>query len=284
MSKTTNSILIAVIGGLSLVVVGAMAFGGLYLTFYVNNALCLKLGMNSNFAKDCSSLYFYTTNWSLGIPVKSYEEIKEADFATFKVVQNLYAKDKNVVFYEAAKLSGANPATFAVINRLYAKDDDQIFYEDKEVSGADVESFSILQPESQSQFKWHESIAVDKHSVYLLGKKQEQVDRDSFHELVAVPEFFYDREGLLLYFGDRGFVRVQGADVDSWRNVDGPFYSDKNAIWLRDHDYVKVLENIDRATFEVLKPEIEQQEKIFTPYLKDKNHIYLFRYDKVGIL
>ena len=58
------------------------------------------------------------------------------------------------------------------MGRGYAKDKNNIYYEDKKLSGADINTFEVK-----------EDIVKDKNSIYSNGKKLEGVDIQSFRKL-----------------------------------------------------------------------------------------------------
>ena len=69
--------------------------------------------------------------------------LRDVDVATFQVLNEIYAKDKNSVYFYARKIA-ADAATFAVIDRLFAKDGHGIWFNGRLADVADVDTFEVL--------------------------------------------------------------------------------------------------------------------------------------------
>lgn len=72
------------------------------------------------------------------------------------------------------------------------KSDNFVFFEDKKIEGADPYTFESL----------HGPIMKDKNSVYLWGKKLNQVDAESFQTVERATDIWY----IFTYFTDKNFV------------------------------------------------------------------------------
>ena len=128
--------------------------------------------------------------------------MKGVESASFLVLGNNYAKDKQTVFFENKPVTGAHAAAFVVVpgyenttEELYfAKDDVHVFWKDKIVSGADPATFqaiefgygtdknhvfyktSIMQGADPKTFRVYphgigDANAEDKNNRYMEGKK-----------------------------------------------------------------------------------------------------------------
>ena len=128
-----------------------------------------------------------------------------ADPATFKIIENKWAKDKNAAYFMSKAIPGADPLTFDVLDyshvedknfiywggfdgndllkmpqtnpksftllgRGYSKDVNGIYYFLKKISGADVDTFEVVPDERGSSIKL-EYDARDKTYKYQLGER-----------------------------------------------------------------------------------------------------------------
>ena len=75
-------------------------------------------------------------------------EIKNADLRTFYPLDNIYAKDKNRVYYNSIPLEKADPKTIEVLDNLgnygYGKDKNHVYYWGKILKGENPQDF--IQP------------------------------------------------------------------------------------------------------------------------------------------
>jgi hypothetical protein len=125
----------------------------------------------------------YTT-WDAGRGKKT-NQIPGADPKTFSVIEdnyeNLYAKDKNQVYYAGKIVEGADPETFELTKPLheelervmvngYMQDATQIYQFGRAVVAVDRESFQYL----------GEGIAKDKNSVFVSGTVLESAVSNSY--------------------------------------------------------------------------------------------------------
>ncbi|OHX65414.1 hypothetical protein NH26_03145 [Flammeovirga pacifica] len=88
--------------------------------------------------------------------------------ATFKIdtKDNMYALDKNKVYYFGEEIAQADPKSFTILDYwIYAKDSKRVFYEGKEIKGADVETFGPVENDKTS-FPMHK----DKNHIYKNGE------------------------------------------------------------------------------------------------------------------
>lgn len=84
------------------------------------------------FFKDDKDLYDYPT-YNTKVSGFNYEHegcflcIKDADIETFEVLNEIYSKDKNYVYFHSIRIK-ADPDTFKIIDQLFAKDMTGIWY------------------------------------------------------------------------------------------------------------------------------------------------------------
>lgn len=145
---------------------------------------------------------------------KDGHSISGVDVGTFEVIDNVYAKDKNAVYYSvisfesgsfADKIEDADPSSFKIIVPGffgYAKDSQHVFIGGKPIIGADPETFQHLKGEysRDKNFLYHgftkmpdadlntlefledetRVVAKDKNAVYYQDKKIINVDPKTF--------------------------------------------------------------------------------------------------------
>lgn len=139
-----------------------------------------------------------------------------ADPATFRVLKNGYARDREYVYYGESKLAhdpdgsfillkfpysktnkevflgndaieDALPDSFEVLNLRYAKDDRTVFYGDKQVNGADPVTFKVLgEGLSSDAIPWwgegrvYYNYARDAYSIFCMELRLSNVDPATF--------------------------------------------------------------------------------------------------------
>lgn len=136
-----------------------------------------------------------------------------ADPATFQVLKNGYARDKEYVYYGDSKfandpddsfmllkppysktnkavflnndvISGALPDSFEILSLGYAKDEQSIFYRDRKVNGADTVTFKVLGRGLSSDDRDYGSspyyYAKDKDHIFCVGGVLEDADLKTF--------------------------------------------------------------------------------------------------------
>lgn len=88
--------------------------------------------------------------------------VLHTDLATFKVIDEEYAKDVKLVFYTGKVILKALPASFTVLSNGYAKDNLAVYYQGTPITAADQASFEVT---SNGQAK-------DKNGSYVAGVRQ----------------------------------------------------------------------------------------------------------------
>lgn len=122
----------------------------------IDQRTVITLKKETNFLKDKDHIY------------ADAKIIKEADRASFRVLNSSFAKDKKKIFYEERVIRGADRRTFKVIDNSYAKDKNNVYYLDKVVIGADVDTFkdSLINKTS------NHIIYFDKHGEIFRGERK----------------------------------------------------------------------------------------------------------------
>jgi len=100
------------------------------------------------------------------IPVK----VKNADLESFKILNHLYAKDKNNVYFQNKKIISADLKTFSLIDDLNAKDKNHAYFLGESLYGIEPENF----------FSIGNGYTTDGKQVYYGGKHVYEADHNSF--------------------------------------------------------------------------------------------------------
>lgn len=116
----------------------------------------ITLKKQTNFLKDKDHVYV------------DAKIIKEADRATFRVLNSAFAKDNKNIFYKERAIDGADRRTFKVIDFNYALDKNNVYYRDKIVKGADVGTFKDTLKSKFSNDKTYK----DKHGEFYRGERK----------------------------------------------------------------------------------------------------------------
>ena len=181
--------------------------------------------------------------------------------------ENGYAKDKNSVYYFGQKVEGADPKTFEVISDgEYSKDDKNVYASGEIIKGADPKTFREFPETSYSR---------DKNNLYyyygedkFLGK----IDENKFEFL----DDFIIRNGNEIYFygnklklkDAKKFKLIKNTGIMTTSKIIVYGKNDENVYVVIPDDApgnIRIIENADKDTFEVMEN---------NRYSKDKNNIY----------
>ena len=113
--------------------------------------------------KDATSVFYYRT------------PIENADSASFTLLTDYYAKDKNHVYFNNQIIKEADPKTFIVINAYYTKDHQHVFY--NKMVDEYIEPFEYA--DTEIYFDLEIIVSQDDHFYYLEGTPQ------NFYDLVV---------------------------------------------------------------------------------------------------
>ena len=230
-----------------------------------------------------------------GADPQSFEEI---------VRDNRHAKDQSKVFYHGKVVAGADPASFSAIepptdsseaytysepSPVYWRDLHNIYYLGKIVEGADRNSFThfaslyakdishvyyqntILDEADPDKFRFinQNSIATDGNNLYIYNRRSKiDLDLESF----AVVEdeygtFCTDKNNVYLLFYQREelLVKVEGADLPTFKLLERSYAVDKNHVYFygyyaRNKQTLHRLEGIIPENFKVGYDEATESE------------------------
>ncbi len=207
-----------------------------------------------SFAKDARQVYDHAA-----------QLLPDADPASFEQCgESLYGKDKAHAYYGSYQLKNADPATFALINSNYAKDKKQVYVHQQVIDNADPDSFQVLHDNHSF------SIATDATHAYIGVQRIALIgDVDQFRYLsggycVDDKGVYYDGELVddadpkTFHIDDMGIARDATAiyedherlDVDpaSYTHVDGAFSADATRVYFMS----QVVPGLNPQTFTVL--------------------------------
>jgi hypothetical protein len=216
--------------------------------------------------------------------------LKDADADTFRVLNAIYAVDKNVAYYNGEVIGGADALSFKSFGKVYATDnkavytkgriiqnikpvsfsvlgenfvggDGRVFYDDYifdgEIVGADLATFQVIDADH------------GKDSKHVFNKKDVMlgVDPIAFQVSQNVPLIvksnkvygYTNGKDTVYYSDDYSDILDQNFDPALFKELGNHFAKDKNHVYY----FGKTVE-LDPATFQVLSD----------VYQKDKNGVY----------
>ena len=154
------------------------------------------------------------------------------DPQTYEVINQLYSKDKNNIYYSDRKIIGVDLPTFQRIDEyIYSKDKNNIYFRGKKISGADKDTFEKIDEYNYSK---------DKNNIYYNGKKIEGVDKNTFeltYDFKSVVNGYYSKDKNNVYYGNK---KLKGIDVKTFKKinklVDNFLIEDKNGFYIVEKD------------------------------------------------
>ena len=147
------------------------------------------------FAKN-GKVYFY--NYNIEQPVYVCE-LLSADHKTFEVLDFIYARDRNHVYYRYSEMKEADPATFEIV-----------------LEGG---------------------LAKDKDKVYLFGQILPEIDSDSLKDLGW--RYMRTKDGIFIRNWDFKAEKIEEADLNTFEVVNFSDYPDyvRSAYNAKDKNY-----------------------------------------------
>lgn len=170
-----------------------------------------------------------------------YTEMKDADPATFSVLSQAYAKDKDAVYCNGNVLEGADPATFSFKEiGFFATDRSKVYLEGGvPVPNADPATFhGILKSGGDpGKVMGYTEFYADKDSVYYVNdygtvRTIENADPKTFQKL-GMSMYSKDTRNVYYHNTETGNVELlQGADAETFQTTDdGVLARDKKASY-----------------------------------------------------
>ena len=154
------------------------------------------------------------------------------DPQTYEVINQLYSKDKNNIYYSDRKIIGVDLPTFQRIDEnIYSKDKNNIYFRGKKISGADKDTFEKIDKYNYSK---------DKNNIYYNDKKIEGVDKNTFeltYDFGSVVNEYYSKDKNNVYYENK---KLKGIDVKTFKKisrlVDNFLIEDKNGFYIVEED------------------------------------------------
>ena len=154
------------------------------------------------------------------------------DPQTYEVINQLYSKDKNNIYYSDRKIIGVDLPTFQRIDEyIYSKDKNNIYFREKKISGADKDTFEKIDEYNYSK---------DKNNIYYNDKKIEGVDKNTFeltYDFGSVVNGYYSKDKNNVYYENK---KLKGIDVKTFKKisrlVDNFLIEDKNGFYIVEED------------------------------------------------
>jgi len=151
-------------------------------------------------------------------------KMKEIDYNSFQILSDVYAKDKDHVFFcylDGCKTLDRDAQTYVILDDgYYQKDKNGVYNGDSKLVGADPNSFVTF------KFKGN-YYAKDKNNVYFAGRKIEGADAQTF---VFVKQNFA-RDANNYYINDK---IAKDVDTPTFSFMIGNYGKDKNSYFYCD--------------------------------------------------
>ena len=194
------------------------------------------------------------------------------DPQTYEVINQLYSRDKNNIYYDNKKIEGADLSTFQRIDEyIYSKDKNNIYFRGKKISGVDKETFEKIDKYNYSK---------DKNNIYYDDKKIEGVDKNTFeltYDFGSVVNEYYSKDKNNVYYENK---KLKGIDVKTFRKinrlVDNFLIEDKNGFYIVEKDG-----NVTPIDSKEVDIENLSQLAIKTNLYHDNNSMYFVRNHKL---
>ena len=176
----------------------------------------------------------------------SDRKIIGVDLPTFqRIDENIYSKDKNNIYFRGKKISGADKDTFEKIDKYnYSKDKNNIYYNDKKIEGVDKNTFELTYDFGSVVNEYY---SKDKNNVYYENKKLKGIDVKTFKKISRLVDNFLieDKNGFYIVEKDGSIAPIDGKEVDienlSQLAIKTNLYHDKDSMYfVKNHKLVKI--------------------------------------------
>jgi len=152
------------------------------------------------------------------------------DPQTYEVINQLYSKDKNNIYYSNRKIIGADLPTFQIGSDGFSKDKNNIYFWGKKILGVDRDTIKIIEL----------PYIKDKNNVYYGNKKIEGADKNTFeltYDFGSVVNGYYSKDKNNVYYENK---KLKGIDVKTFKKisrlVDNFLIEDKNGFYIVEKD------------------------------------------------
>ena len=174
----------------------------------------------------------------------SNRKITGADLPTFQIGSDGFSKDKNNIYLEGKKILGVDRDTVKIIELPYIKDKNNIYYGNKKIEGADKNTFELIYDFGSVVNRYY---SKDKNNVYYENKKLKGIDVKTFKKISRLVDNFLieDKNGFYIVEKDGSIAPIDGKEVDienlSQLAIKTNLYHDKDSMYfVKNHKLVKI--------------------------------------------
>ena len=194
------------------------------------------------------------------------------DPQTYEVINQLYSKDKNNIYYSNRKIIGADLPTFQIGSDGFSKDKNNIYFGGKKILGVDRDTIKIIEL----------PYIKDKNNVYYGNKKIEGADKNTFeltYDFGSVVNGYYSKDKNNVYYENK---KLKGIDVKTFEKKDKLFHvenfliKDKNGFYIVEENGNVVPLNSQEVDIESLSQLVYK-----TNLYQDKDSMYFVKNHKL---
>ena len=174
----------------------------------------------------------------------SNRKIIGADLPTFQIGSDGFSKDKYNIYLEGKKILGVDRDTVKIIELPYIKDKNNIYYGNKKIEGADKNTFELIYDFGSVVNRYY---SKDKNNVYYENKKLKGIDVKTFKKISRLVDNFLieDKNGFYIVEKDGSIAPIDGKEVDienlSQLAIKTNLYHDKDSMYfVKNHKLVKI--------------------------------------------
>jgi putative membrane protein len=174
----------------------------------------------------------------------SNRKIIGADLPTFQIGSDGFSKDKNNIYFGGKKILGVDRDTIKIIELPYIKDKNNVYYGNKKIEGADKNTFELIYDFGSVVNGYY---SKDKNNVYYENKKLKGIDVKTFKKISRLVDNFLieDKNGFYIVEKDGSIAPIDGKEVDienlSQLAIKTNLYHDKDSMYfVKNHKLVKI--------------------------------------------
>ena len=166
------------------------------------------------------------------------------DLPTFQIGSDGFSKDKNNIYLEGKKILGVDRDTIKIIELPYIKDKNNVYYGNKKIEGADKNTFELIYDFGSVVNRYY---SKDKNNVYYENKKLKGIDVKTFKKISRLVDNFLieDKNGFYIVEKDGSIAPIDSKEVDienlSQLAIKTNLYHDKDSMYfVKNHKLVKI--------------------------------------------
>ena len=166
------------------------------------------------------------------------------DLPTFQIGSDGFSKDKNNIYLEGKKILGVDRDTIKIIELPYIKDKNNVYYGNKKIEGADKNTFELIYDFGSVVNRYY---SKDKNNVYYENKKLKGIDVKTFKKISRLVDNFLieDKNGFYIVEKDGSIAPIDSKEVDienlSQLAIKTNLYHDKDSMYfVKNHKLLKI--------------------------------------------